>query len=587
MTQLQRMPPYLPRTGAAALLAVALLPLLWSLGAALATVADAAAWHALWQTPALWQAWAMSLCTGLAASVLSIAGTAVLLGVMLGPQQAVQGLHRRWMMRMLGPMLAVPHAAFAIGVVALVAPSGWVLRLLSPWATGWDAPPPWPTTQDPWGLGLTVVLVLKEIPFLLWAALAHLQRPDVARRLQQELAVARTLGYSATQAWWRVGWPQVAATLRAPMLAVLAYGLTVVDVALLIGPTTPPPLAVLAWQWLADAEATTNAQGAAAAWLLALTVAACAALGTLALHWMGWAGWGSGQGRAVRGVPAASRATATHAAVSAHGAWRKRLAHALGGWLLGVYALVLGALLLGSVTGVWPFPAVWPQAFTLAAWQSVWHSSDTLWATVWLALGSAAAALVWAVAWLETAPAAWQRRAQPLLMLPLVLPAVLWVLGLHQLTLAWGLDAQALGLWLAYTLACLPYVLLALQGPYRGFDGRLRHISATLGASYTRHLLRVKWPLLKAALAAAFAVGFAVSVAQYLPTLYVGAGRFATVTTEAVTLASGGQRSLSAAYAWLQWLLPVLVFALATQLGRARRFETALTRPDRIATPHH
>lgn len=81
---------------------------------------------------------------------------------------------------------------------------------------------------------------------------------------------------------------------------------------------------------------------------------------------------------------------------------------------------------------------------------------------------------------------------------------------------------------------------------------------------------QVKWPLLRAALAASLALGFAVSVAQYLPTLYVGAGRFNTVTTEAVTLAAGGQRSLSAAYAWLQWLLPVLMFALAARLGRAR-----------------
>jgi putative thiamine transport system permease protein len=83
-------------------------------------------------------------------------------------------------------------------------------------------------------------------------------------------------------------------------------------------------------------------------------------------------------------------------------------------------------------------------------------------------------------------------------------------------------------------------------------------------------LLRVKWPLLRSALAASVAIGFAVSVAQYLPTLYVGAGRFATVTTEAVNLAAGGQRSLTAALAWLQWLLPVLVFALAARLGRTR-----------------
>jgi putative thiamine transport system permease protein len=84
---------------------------------------------------------------------------------------------------------------------------------------------------------------------------------------------------------------------------------------------------------------------------------------------------------------------------------------------------------------------------------------------------------------------------------------------------------------------------------------------------------RIKWPLLKRALASAWAVGFAVSVAQYLPTLWVGAGRFATVTTEAVTLASGGQRSLMSAYAALQMLLPMLAFALASVWGRPRHFE--------------
>ena len=64
-------------------------------------------------------------------------------------------------------MLATPHAAFAIGLAFLLAPSGWLLRGLSPWLTGFDFPPPWPTTQDPWGLGLIAALVLKEIPFLL------------------------------------------------------------------------------------------------------------------------------------------------------------------------------------------------------------------------------------------------------------------------------------------------------------------------------------------------------------------------------------------------------------------------------------
>ena len=52
----------------------------------------------------------------------------------------------------------------------------------------------------------------------------------------------------------------------------------------------------------------------------------------------------------------------------------------------------------------------------------------------------------------------------------------------------------------------------------------------------------------------------------------MGAGRFATVTTEAVTLAAGAQRSLTSAYAGLQFLLPLLAFALAAWAGRPRRF---------------
>jgi putative thiamine transport system permease protein len=59
------------------------------------------------------------------------------------------------------------------------------------------------------------------------------------------------------------------------------------------------------------------------------------------------------------------------------------------------------------------------------------------------------------------------------------------------------------------------------------------------------------------------AVGLAVSVGQYLPTLLVGGGRVTTLTTEAVALSSGGNRRIIGAYAVLQMVLPALGFALA------------------------
>ncbi len=539
------------RAAALVLAAVAAVPLAGAAWCAVRAGLDAGAWAALADEPQLPTAIGLALGTGLVATLLSIGAAALVLSQVF----ATTGWRR--LARVLAPMLAVPHAGFAIGLAFLIAPSGWLLRLVSPWATGFELPPAWATTQDPWGMALVLALVGKEVPFLLWAAFTQLERPDVAARWRAELVIARTLGYGRRKAWWRVVWPQLAPRLAAPVLAVFAYSATVVDVALVIGPTSPPTAAVLAWQWLLDGDPGVNARGAALAWLLALAVAGLAALGWLLhRHTRPRRRWTRGD----RGADGGAAGLTRHAG-------RATLVA-----LAGVYAATALVLAVASVAGVWTFPALWPQQWSDSGWRSVTASTDTLGHTATLALASAACALVWAVAWLELAPPAWDRRLRRLLYLPLLLPSVVWVLGLHALALRWGLDGRWGGLFLAHTLAAAPYVVIALSPAYLAFDPRARALAATLGHGGLSFLLCIKWPLLRAALAAAFAVGFAVSVAQYLPTLFVGAGRFQTVTTEAVTLASGGQRVLLAAFAGLQWLLPALAFALAAAIGRPRRF---------------
>lgn len=543
-----------PETVAAALLAaIAGVPLLAVAWLALAAGADVAAWQRVLADPQWPQALALSLATGTASTVLSVALAAWLLSRLFATP------HWQAAVRVLAPMLAVPHVAMAIGLVLLLAPSGWILRAFSPWATGLDAPPAWPTTQDPWGLGLVLALVAKEVPFLLWAAASQLQRGDAGARWARELQVAQSLGYTRAAAWWRVVWPQLAPRLAAPILAVAAYGLTVVDVALVIGPGSPPTAAVLAWQWLLDADEAFNAQGAAAAWMLALAGAALVGLAwRLRRRLARRARWSDGRRGAE--APTLSRCRKVASEVFARHAWPAG------------YLAVMAALAVASVAGNWPFPAFWPERWSLAGWRAAADHAGTIGFTLGLALAAAVAALAWAVMWLEAAPARWDTWMRPLAYLTLALPALLWVVGLHRLALAAGLDGSATGLWLAHTLAVLPYALIALSPSYLGFDARYRHLAETLGHRRAAFLLRVKWPLLRAGLASTLAVGFAVSVAQYLPTQFIGAGRHPTVTTEAVALAAGGQRALLAATAWVQWLLPVIVFALAAWWGRPRRF---------------
>jgi putative thiamine transport system permease protein len=521
------------------------LPLLAALWMGVAQAADIAAWSALLNDSQFAPALRLSLWTGSAASLLALALTIV----------TVTRLHgtRHWhrLQAALSPVLAVPHAAFAVGLTLLLMPSGWLSRCIAPFM-GWLSPPDVATVQDPWGISLVIGLVLKELPFLLLNVMAQFQKVGQGEELQRHLQVAASLGYSARSTWLRLLWPQLLPRLALPLLAVWAFSFTVVDMALVLGPTRPPTLAVLAWQWLQDSSDAVNRQGAAAALFLTVAmvvVAMVCGATAFALRSVLTRRWTRGDRPLI-------------AALSVP--WSAALALLLAS----IYPAVLALLLFTSLVGVWRYPSLWPSVWTDAAWQAVAQSLPTLQLTALLAALSASTGLILAVAWMELTPPHFDRYATFLACMPLLVPGVLLVSGLYQLTLSWRVDGTVWGLWLAHTIYTAPYAWVALAPAYRSFDLRLEQTSHALGKSHAAFLWRVKWPMLIAPLASAFAVGFAVSVTQYLSTQFIAAGRLSTVTTEALTLASGGQRNVAAAFALLQALLPACVFAAAWWLGK-------------------
>ena len=63
-------------------------------------------------------------------------------------------------------------------------------------------------------------------------------------------------------------------------------------------------------------------------------------------------------------------------------------------------------------------------------------------------------------------------------------------------------------------------------------------------------------------ISAALFIGFAVSIALYLPTVFVGGGRISTITVESVSLAANGSRGPAGVAAMLQLLIPLLCYAV-------------------------
>ena len=133
-----------------------------------------------------------------------------------------------------------------------------------------------------------------------------------------------------------------------------------------------------------------------------------------------------------------------------------------------------------------------------------------------------------------------------------------------QILLIW-LEADGLYLtviW-AHYLFVFPYVLLTLGPIWKRFDIRFELLGASLGYGKMKRLWNIKIPLMVVPIITSFTIGFSVSSALYLPTIFAGNGSFLTLTTETVTLALNASRQAAGIAALLQMMLPLLVFIIA------------------------
>lgn len=478
-------------------------------------------------------AWPQQLSLSLLQSLwVALASTtvALLLALLLARSGFIQRqgfLRHRWV----APLLSLPHVAFAIGLLMLVGDAGWLWRILPDSVSTWAMPNKSLTA-------LITVLSIKEMPFLLLMLVS--QRNLFAA--EQWLAVATRLGYSTNQSYWLCVVPELLRRVRLPIAAVLIYGLAVVDVALLVGPNTPSTLAVRVYQWSLQQGELALAQTQLGSVLLIAV-----ALILLAVLYAAVEGYQFFASRRLRRGPPPS--------VPRFKGFSEILISRL--WFLLTLAVVL-LLILQSVAFAWFYPQWWPQQFSWQAWQSIPKPWLLLGRTAILALLTATLAVV-AVgvisAWRQQLSARQRVLVDVLLLLPLLLPQISLVLG-WRLWLPSGLLSVV---W-AHCVFAVPYAFLVLIGPYQQLTPRWRWMLNSLG--YGRW--RTEWLLLRGkllpALGFAWVIAFSVSVAQYLPTQLLGAGRLPTVTTEAVATASGGAASQTATMALLQALLPLLAF---------------------------
>jgi len=468
--------------------------------------------------------------------------------------------------KILSPVLSIPHAAFAVGFGFLVAPSGWLIRLVSPLLTGFNTPPDWILLNDPVGISLTIALVIKEFPFLIMVTMGAMGQLDI----KKTLFVGRALGYKKEQIWLKILIPRLYPHLRLSIFAVIAYSLSVVDMAILLGPNAPSSLSVLILKWFNDPDVNFKLLASAGSLFLFFIVL----LSIFFVYLL------------ERSARVVLQPWITNGNRRSFVALFKPMISFAGICII-IFTIISSVILvIWSFSWQWRFPDFLPATWTLKFWaKGLVSSFDPVMTTLFTGVASAFFGLLLTIGCLEydvnskknqtsqnqiqqnktrqNKAKNYTKYIHYFLYLPLLVPQITFMAGIQLLLVIMKMDGYWITLMGSHMLFVLPYMFIALSAIYLSFDKRVTDQAILLGRSYTRVLFTIKLPMLLKPILFSFAIGFSVSVAQYIPTMLVGAGRFSTITTEVVNIASGSDRRIMAVYALIQQSLPLIMFAMA------------------------
>jgi putative spermidine/putrescine transport system permease protein len=168
--------------------------------------------------------------------------------------------------------LPIPHVVAAIGILFVLSQSGLLSRLGTQLGL-YDAPSDFPVlVRDPYGIGIILSYVWKEVPFIGVIVLAVLQ--SVGQDYEDS---ARMLGANAWQRFRYVTLPLIAPSLVSTSTLVFAFTFGAYEVPGILGVRHPRALPVLALRFFLNADLNSRAEAMALGVIITATVTALVA----------------------------------------------------------------------------------------------------------------------------------------------------------------------------------------------------------------------------------------------------------------------------------------------------------------------
>jgi ABC-type spermidine/putrescine transport system permease subunit II len=118
-------------------------------------------------------------------------------------------------------------------------------------------------------------------------------------------------------------------------------------------------------------------------------------------------------------------------------------------------------------------------------------------------------------------PTRWRASLEAMLILPRIVPSIVFAVAAYSLFLRVGLAGSLLGLIVAHSILATPFVVVLVSSALAGFDRSQEEASRSLGANQFRTFFRITLPQIRLAVFAGALFAFNVSFDEVVVTLFI------------------------------------------------------------------
>ena len=478
----------------------------------------------------------MSLFTGLGSTLLALFFSQVILLYFFKTRAY------NYIKIIISPLIALPHITMAIGLIFLFSPSGLFFRLFSPWLTGFDRPPNFFIIPDEYGFFLILGLILKEIPFFILVSLSAIQQFSA----RQIFDLGKSLQNSNFSSWCILIFPLIYKKIRLVIFIVIAFTASVVDMSLILAPSTPSTLAIRILQIYqsSDIDSFFIASNLALIQLLIIII--------LLLSWM----------ILERIVGHKLFFIFFMKILSFKIFFLKNLIFASAAILFSLSVLGIFSSLLWGFSKNWYFPSFFPNSIDIDTFINFYNENKFIvFISIFISVVVSFLSSLLTIIWVELMDILKMKKLylEWIIFIPLFIPQISFLIGLQSFIILFNFDSFLIPLIIIQLFYVIPYSFIILAPSLREIKKDIIRVAASLGKNRFQRLVQIKLPIIMSSFLTSFAIGMLVSFSLYIPVYFIGAGRVTTLTVEALNLALSGSRQDLGVATFFQIIIPILI----------------------------